>query len=112
MISKIELKETFNSFDISFITIDFNNKSLSLLKNNIVYKNEQIDIDLNKLTGLIKKYVTYWDNQYINKSIIDGKSSELCIYMSDEKVKYNFKNKFPYNYNEFIKHFKELVNII
>jgi|GEM_PF-3096692 len=112
MISKIDLKEIFSSFDSSLITIDLTNKNLQYLKNEVVMKNERININCEELTDLIKIYITYWDNEYIDNTIVDGTEIELSIYTDDEIIKYNFKNKYPYNYNEFIKYLKAMVNII
>ncbi len=109
MITKIELKEKFSNFDTSFLIIDLSDKNIKRFKNDVIIEEKNIELDTVKSIDLIKKYTTYWDNEYIDETVIDGIISELYIYVNDEIIKYSFKNKFPFNYHEFIKLLKEMV---
>lgn len=111
MINKIELKEIKNSTDY-FVMIDLSNKRIVQRNNDVIIKDQQLDIDYNEITNLIKNYITYWDNEYIDNTIIDGTIDELKIYVDSEILEYKFKNKYPYNYNEFIEKFKLMIGIM
>lgn len=111
MINKIELKEIKNSTDY-FVMIDLSNKRIVQRNNDVIIKDQQLDIDYNEITNLIKNYITYWDNEYIDNTIIDGIIDELKIYVDSEILEYKFKNKYPYNYNEFIEKFKLMIGIM
>lgn len=112
MISKIELQEITNSSSISVIIIDIKNNIFIKMQNGIIIDRQNIDINIEKLNNLLIKHVTYWDNEYIDNKIIDGGEAILSLYTDKEKNNYRFKNKYPYNYREFINELKDMVNII
>ena len=106
MIQKIELENNFNEL----IIIDFISKNAMYYKSNSLIKNNQFNIT-EELINEVKSYITYWDNEYVDNNIIDGSSSKLIIYTNNEIIKYHFKNKYPYNYKNFVKILKELVDV-
>lgn len=110
-ISKIELEEKLNGFNTSFIKIDLIHKNITKLQNDKFIKS-QLNMNVEELITLVKKYVIYWDSKYINDKVIGGEEAKLIIYTDDEIIKYRFKNKYPYNYNVFIKKLKEMVGIV
>lgn len=112
MIIKFELKEITGIYYNSIITIDFTNNKVTYIKNNLTIKNETLNLNIDKLTDLIKKGITYWDREYIDNKIVDGYEAELVIYTDNEMIRYRFKNKQPSNYNEFITSIKGMVGII
>ncbi len=110
-ISKIELEEKLNGFNTSFIKIDLIHKNITKIQNDKFIKS-QLNMNIEELITLVKKYVIYWDSKYINDKVIGGEEAKLIIYTDDEIIKYRFKNKYPYNYNVFIKKLKEMVGIV
>lgn len=112
MINKIELMESNNNFEKSLIKVDLVNKNVAQIKDDSVIKNYILNVDSKQLEELTKKYITYWENQYTDNTIIGGIEAELIIYTNEETLKFSFKNMYPYNYNEFIKLLKEMVGIV
>lgn len=110
MILKVELVETQN-FNQSITIIDMINKNLQYIVNEKMIQNKKINIDNKNIENLIKRYILYWDTEYVDNTVISGINSTLTLYTKDEVIKYEFKSKFPYNYNEFINHFKEILNL-
>lgn len=110
MIHSIEIIERFNSIVEIYSKVDFGGNLLQM-KNNVITRNEEINIDFNELSNLIKKYTTYWDNYYIDNKIIGGNQTEIILNIDSEIVHFNFINKYPSNYDEFIQTFKEMVGI-
>ena len=112
MIEKMELTECFSDLDISFVIIDLLNKNIKYFRNDEMKKNDFFNISVEEFNDFIKKYITYWENEYVDNSVIDGNSAQLKIYTNDEVIEYQFKNKYPYNYDNFIKLLKERVGIL
>lgn len=110
MILSLYLEEnyTFGSLIISF---DFESKKLIYIKNNNVLKEETLNIDVYKFREFLNSYIIHWDNSYIDNNVIDGKNTNLKIYTDTEMIEYNFKNKFPHDYSEFLQILKEKVGI-
>lgn len=112
MIDKIEIKQLNFGEDETLINIDITNNQLTYIKNNNILKNEKYYLNKKNATELIKEYITYWDKEYINNTIIDGIKTEIIIYIDNEIIKYNFINKIPPNYNEFMIKLQRMVNTI
>lgn len=111
MIEKIEIKELIFSQNEILITIDIVNNQITYIKNNIIIKDEKYYLNDKNITDLIKEYITYWDNEYIDNTIVDGIKTELNIFTNKEILTYKFINKYPHNYNIFISNLKRMVNI-
>lgn len=112
MILRIEIKEILNNFDISLMLIDTISKNIIHIKNNSVIKNEKFDINSKQIEDIVNKYVIYWNKKYINNKVIDGSESEIIILTTEGTIKYQFINKYPSNYSEFIKTIKSMVDIV
>lgn len=110
MISSIEINEL-NDVLKKYIKIDFTNKKLVQIKENNIIEKDIKSIDFDELSNLIKKYLVYWDNTYIDNKIIGGKMAEIILNADNEVIYFSFKNKFPNDYNIFIERLNELVGI-
>lgn len=110
MILSLYLEEnyTFGSLIISF---NFENKKLIYIKNNNILKEEILNINVDEFRDFLNSYIVHWDNSYIDNNIIDGKNVNLKIYTDNEIIDYNFKNKFPHDYREFLQVLNEKVGI-
>lgn len=107
MIQEIEIKETsINENNIMIINLE--TSTMIQIQNNTVIQNKKITTNIDIL-NLIKKFTIHWDNEYKNNSILDGKTVTIKISTKTEIEKYTFKNKYPHNYNEFIRELKKLV---
>ena len=107
MIKEIEIIERLLSEE-TIIKINLETNTIIEIKNNNIttYRN----IKNNKeFINLISKYTLSWDKTYKANNILDGKTTTISICTNITTETYTFKNKFPPNYDEFIKEFRKLV---
>lgn len=107
MIEKIELIES-----SMFL------KSYLIEKDKISYyfnaelKDEVMFNGMERLEDLIRTYTLLWNSEYVNEGVLDGLIVTLNIYTEEETITYYFNNRFPSNYDYFIKEFKKVLGNI
>ena len=109
MINKIEITET-SLFENKTITIDLANNLIITKDNDDLITQKKLNTNNDSIINLINNYTISWKNTYKNESIIDGKTTILRIYSGNNIYTYTFKNNYPYNFSEFKRALKRLVN--
>jgi len=86
-------------------TIVIRNNGISLIDDNSCY--EKIlckDIELiNCIEDRLSKIMFGWKEEYVGNRSIDGEKYHIVVDVNHKKKKYKIQNKFPDNWEEFIK---------
>lgn len=70
--------------------------------------NQPFELDIDNFSRKILRIISSWEEKMINKKTLDGISYFVYVQMDDgKKYKYDGKNKFPKNFDEFIKALSE-----
>ena len=78
----------------TYLQIDTNTKQASL-------NSKKIALDVDLFANRLLKIVSSWENKMINNFILDGISYSVTIDNNGVETKYEGKNKFPKNFQEF-----------
>lgn len=80
-------------------------------KEKIIWVNSKsVKVDVDKFISRLEKIISSWENRYISYSpVTDSENYEIIITKGNDVYTYQGINKFPPNYNEFIKLIKEII---
>lgn len=71
-------------------------------KNEATLNGKQIKLNVPIFSSKLLSIVSSWDNKMINDMVLDGISYSVEINKDGKRYKYEGRNDFPDNYNEFI----------
>lgn len=111
MIKRIEINEKLNSIYQTLIVIDLDTQIVTRFLNAELTEKKETNIKKEEMEAFLKNYILYWKENIDSDYIMDGNFVKLNFYFENEEIEYKFSNEYPYNYSEFIKHIKQMVNI-
>ena len=92
-------------------TLNLNSYKIDSATNTISYNGIEIEDNAKKYVKKIFDVVKNWnDNILSNDSIFDGSQYYIKIVINNEPVNYEFKNKFPENFDEFLDIMEDVKN--
>ena len=86
-------------------TIIIKDKEILLIEGNSCYEemlNENVRF-INEVKERLSKIMFGWKDEYVGPRMIDGERYHIVIDINYKKKKYKIQNKFPNNWEEFLK---------
>ncbi len=79
-------------------------------KNIATYNGLAVGTDARKYIQQLFGIIGFWDNKMVDDSVCDGLSYFVYIKNNGKNIKYQGKNKFPFNFNQFLLLINEVKN--
>lgn len=86
-------------------TLVINDNEICLIEGESCYRNilsKDIDFILD-IESKFSKIIFGWKEEYIGSRMVDGEKYHIVVDVNHKKKKYKIQNKFPSNWDEFLK---------
>lgn len=94
-------------------TIIIRDRGISLIDGNSCYEKVlSKDIKfINNIENELAKIMFDWKGEYVGNRSIDGEKYQITVDINHKKKKYKIQNKFPNNWEEFLKLKKKIMEV-
>ena len=111
MILKVEINERIENIYKSSLLVDFEEKKVTYMKGEVVLANKTLKASVRELTQILKNYLVYWKNEEISTESENNRVVSIDIETDTKTYNYHFENVFPNDLEEFMKVFKDCLEI-